>query len=150
MEHPSTDTQPLPVVESAAPSAAPSVAPPTVALPVDAAPLVPAPVAPRGRRDLTPVILGFLALAAVVAIALSLVALSRRDQPPTRLDPAGTGPSPTSVPAGATPGPVGPASSAAPVVTSGPGAAPSTSASTVTTSVGSTERGKGRGAKQKG
>ena len=113
MERAVSDTQPLPVVETAAP--------PTVALPVEPPPPPPAAVAPRADR--TPLVLGLLAVAAVLAIGLSVLALARRDEPPAPGDPAAAE-TPTSVPATVEPAPGASAPTTAP-------AAPPLTASTV-------------------
>ena len=68
------DTKPLPVVETVV---APAVPTPTTAMTAEA----PLPPPPPRRRDLTPVVLGLLALAAVVALALSIMAFNRNGAP---------------------------------------------------------------------
>ena len=82
MEPRAVDTMPLPVVETVASPAAPEAT--TVALPVE-----PAPRPPHRRRDLTPLVLGLLVVAAIAALGLSALALSRRGSAATPGDPAG-------------------------------------------------------------
>ena len=138
MERRATDTQPLPVVETVA---APVVA--TAALPVEPEG-APPPAPPRGRRDLTPIVLGLLAVAAVLAIGLSVLALSRRDQPATPRDPAGADAAATTVPTSSPPTSVDPPPATAdPAVTTR--ATPAPSATTAGTTARSGGDGKGKG-----
>lgn len=83
MERRATDTMPLPVVE-AAPGAG---AAPTAAMPAEP-PLPPPPPPAPPRRDLTPWLLGLLAVGALLALVLSAMALSGDDRPPAA-EPAG-------------------------------------------------------------
>lgn len=80
MDPRASDTMPLPVVETVV---APAVPPPTNAMPAEA----PLPASSRRRRDLTPMLLGLLALAAVVALALSMMAFARNDATDTPKGP---------------------------------------------------------------
>ena len=137
MERAVTDTQPLPVVETASP--------PTVALPVEPPPPPPAAAAPRVAWDRTPLVLGLLAVAAVLAIGLSVLALARRNPPASPTDPAGAV-TPSSSPAASGPDPAVPTT--APTVTAPPSTsgtvAPATTASSPG-AVGGQGKGGGKG-----
>ena len=139
MERPATDTQPLPVVETVV---APVVPAATAALPFEPeGPPTPAP--PPARRDLTPIVLGLLAVAAVLAIGLSVLALARRDQPAKPPDPAGADAGATTVPASSAPTSVDPPPAAAvPAVTTRATPAPNPTTAGTTARSGGDGKGK--------
>lgn len=134
MERRPADTMPLPVVETVA-SPGP---PPTAAMPIEEP--VPPPV--HRRRDMTPWLLGLLAVAAVVALALSVLAFARKDPPSTPADPAGTE-TPTTVPSGGPPTSLAPPPTVLGTAVPRPTTAPR--ATTAPASDPSPARGKGKG-----
>lgn len=90
-----TSTQPLPVVETVAAPVGPAE---TVALrPVPPAP-APLPPPPPLRRDRTPLIVGLLALGALLAIVMAVLAFAGRDRPAPPPEPAAVDPAETTVP----------------------------------------------------
>jgi len=117
----------MPVVDTLAPGPPPTAEAPTVE----------APLLTGGRRDRTPLILGLLAVAAVVALGLSALAFARDDSPATPREPVGTEQPATEL----APPPVAPTPSAtsAPATTTRP--APTTSAANPV------QGGKGKGGK---
>ncbi|HEV8116826.1 MAG TPA: hypothetical protein VGP53_11360 [Acidimicrobiales bacterium] len=138
MERRATDTQPLPVVETVAAPAA---------LPVEPEGQPP-PASPQGRRDLTPIVLGLLAVAAVLAIGLSVLALSRRDQPATPLDPVGADTAATTVPTSSPPTSVDPPPTTAGTVAT-TRATPAPNATTAGTTARSGGDGKDKGGRRR-